>query len=622
MADPQLRPGALIDRRFLLGRRLGSGSTGVVWLAQDQHTNQEVALKLLHPKMSHDEMLVAQLAREADVLQQLDHPHIARSFAFQPNGPFVYLAMEFIDGKPLHEVIGAHTRSNTYFTHSQVIRMLGQLCDAVAYAHGKYIVHRDLKPQNVMVIGDGEGISIKVLDFGIARLLEGSIFDATTLGRQLGSLFYMSPEQTRGEPADVRSDVFALGVLLFELVTLRRAWAWDENDVPIPAFERPVPHGEANAIAAVFTRITSGRRPRASEVRLELPPAFDAVITRALAVRREDRFASVQEFATEAMLALKRITGSVEAPTELAPAVGMDYREAMLEEPLLESTPSPSPDDATRTRTNEYAKTAILLAADEDSFGGSTIVESDSAPLGPGARDPSASITAPPDTQVPRSIPETVEYRASADESSSTSLGKAILARQNPPAQEEERTVRPDEPTHASSGSARPQSLSPPGPTVRQSAIAYDARSYDDTEAPSSRSIADTLDPAAPPPEQSYLAPLIGIAIVSMLAAIFIGLLVYRADAPHVEAIPVPTETKRDGHRHPRLWKLLADMKAHPADKAVQVKLRDGIVASTDALADRELANALIACANGNQLMMNAEGLENCLLRLEAAKRK
>ena len=289
----ELRQGAVLDDRFTLVRRLGAGSTGAVWLARDR-AGGVVACKILHPKMSDEEGLVAQMMREARVLTQLSHPNITRPIEFSTEGRFVYLAMEFVDGKPLQEVMGEQARQEVYFSGHEVLRLYGPLCEGVAYAHSKYIVHRDLKPHNVMVVETEQGPQIKVLDFGLARLLEGSIFEATTFGRALGSLFYMSPEQTRGEPATTQSDVFALGALLFELTTLHRAWARDANGQPVPAFSKPVP-GAANNLATVFERLAKAPRPRAKDVRPDVPAELDALICSAMALDPGDRPKSVPD---------------------------------------------------------------------------------------------------------------------------------------------------------------------------------------------------------------------------------------------------------------------------------------------------------------------------------------
>jgi hypothetical protein len=339
----QLKPGMVVDGRFTLKRRLGAGSTGAVWVASDAKAGgEDVALKLLHPQMADDRQLVAQLEREASVLTQLAHPNIARPIVFSADGAFVYLAMELVDGRALHEELGERSRQRRPYRARELASLFGQLTSAVAYAHAKWIVHRDLKPHNVIVTAHDDELGVKVVDFGIARLLEGSLFEATTLGRQLGSLFYMSPEQTRGEPADARSDVFALGSILFELLTLHRAWAWDPEGRPLPAFAGPLQHREANALASVVERIARAPRPRPSALRPELFPAFDDLVTRALAVRAADRYASVAELAEDAAQALAQLARREEAEDDGVTAATIPAQGGESAAPVTDELPAPS----------------------------------------------------------------------------------------------------------------------------------------------------------------------------------------------------------------------------------------------------------------------------------------
>lgn len=315
-----LQPGTVIDQRYTLERRLGSGSTGVVWLAKDTQRDQAVALKILHPKMSHDQVLVAQLAREARILAQLEHPHIAQCFELVTEGDFVYLVMEVVAGQPLSEELGEHSRASLPFKIGEVSAIFGPLCRAVAHAHERGIVHRDLKPQNVMLTSRSP-IGIKVLDFGIARLLEGNPFDATTMGRQLGSLFYMSPEQTRGEPADAKSDVFALGAMAFELLTLRRAWVWDEAEQPVAAFAQPIPASPINAMGTVMARIGHAERPRPTQFRADLPLMIDEVVMRAMAIAPGDRYPGPLPFLEALQDSLQSVTAKDDPLTTVLPEV-------------------------------------------------------------------------------------------------------------------------------------------------------------------------------------------------------------------------------------------------------------------------------------------------------------
>lgn len=289
-SDTILKPGTVVEDRFRLKRLLGAGGTGAVWLATDDEAHgAEVVLKILHPHFDRYSVAIKQLEREAELLAQLDHPNIARPFVFSSRGPHTFLAMELIDGRSLDQEIGLHTRSSAYFPDAELLRVFGEICAAVTHAHSRTIIHRDLKPQNVMISRRGGAISVKVLDFGIAKLTEGNLFDATTFGRRIGSMFYMAPEQCKGESADQRSDIFALGVILFELLTLRRAWAWDTGGRPLRAFDAPMPADGANALSAVIIRVATAPRPRPSAVRPDVPVALDEVLARAMAIEPDDR---------------------------------------------------------------------------------------------------------------------------------------------------------------------------------------------------------------------------------------------------------------------------------------------------------------------------------------------
>jgi serine/threonine protein kinase len=363
--DTTLRPGTIIDDRYMLVRQLGAGGCGAVWLATDggqsaaERDMSDIVLKILHPHFDRYSLAVKQLAREAELLGQLAHPNIARPLAFSSNGPHTYLAMEFIEGRPLDQEIGAHTRTDTYFSDHEVLRLFGEICSAVSHAHSRAIIHRDLKPQNVMVARKGGSLFVKVLDFGIAKLLEGSLFDATTFGRRIGSMFYMAPEQCKGESADVRSDIFSLGVMLFEILTLRRAWAWDQSERPLRAFEHPLPADGANAVSAVLMRVATAPRPRPTDARPDLPRQLDDVLTRAMAIAPEDRYPTVDALLTTLSRVIMEST--LEFQTEVV-TVKSRVPSWMLKE---SSTPKEfsSPVDDSDTRLDQVPDVAVKAGA-------------------------------------------------------------------------------------------------------------------------------------------------------------------------------------------------------------------------------------------------------------------
>ena len=313
-----LKAGTILDGKYRLIRRLGTGSTGAVWLTRDEN-NVNFACKILHSHLADSRSIMDRLRREADILSRLAHRGIPKHVQTCLDTAPAYLVIEYIDGEPLHEVIGRQSERQEDFSGTWIRNIFAQLCDALTYAHAENIVHRDVKPQNIMLVDAAVDPKLKVLDFGHARLLEGSIFDATTFGRALGSPLYMSPEQARGHPATIQSDVFALATVLYELVTLHRAWVRKENDGPLPAFSEPVPPAY-NGLPVVLDRIRNGRRPSVQGVRPKLPAEFDRLFERALAIEPSKRPATVDAFRAAAWPLLSALTDPPPAVAPIAAA--------------------------------------------------------------------------------------------------------------------------------------------------------------------------------------------------------------------------------------------------------------------------------------------------------------
>jgi Tol biopolymer transport system component/tRNA A-37 threonylcarbamoyl transferase component Bud32 len=206
--------------RYEIVRALGSGAMGEVYAAYDERLDREVALKVLRPQFAEDFQRRERFEREAKAIAALDHPNIVTIYSVEEADGSHFITMQLIEGKTLDQVIPEGGMP--------VETLLGialRLVEAVAAAHQKGIVHRDLKPSNVMVTGDGR---LKVLDFGLAKLrsetshlqsLSGESIGLTLEGQIVGTVAYMSPEQAEGRPADHRSDIFSLGVLMFEMAT-------------------------------------------------------------------------------------------------------------------------------------------------------------------------------------------------------------------------------------------------------------------------------------------------------------------------------------------------------------------------------------------------------------------
>ena len=281
----------------------------------DHTRGHEVALKLLHPRFRMRSDGRERLGKEAEALASLDHPHVARAYAVDMDAEQPHLVMELVEGVGLDVDIGSRAGADRHYEDDELRRVLGQLCSAVSAAHAKGIIHRDLKPANVVVARRDGQLSVKILDFGLAKWLERDE-PQTTQGRVLGSLSFMSPEQASGRPVDHRTDIFALGVLFFEMVTLRRVWARGEIGEPLRAYAEAVQPNPYNTPEGLAARIAADPRPTASRFRAGVRPEVDRLLERAMAIVPEDRFDAADAF----LQALPDVLCDEFPPTMVSPA--------------------------------------------------------------------------------------------------------------------------------------------------------------------------------------------------------------------------------------------------------------------------------------------------------------
>jgi TolB-like protein/tRNA A-37 threonylcarbamoyl transferase component Bud32 len=258
-----------IDRRlghYHILERVGAGGMGVVYRARDERLDRDVALKLLPQGSVGDDRGRGPFKQEALALSRLNHPNVATIHDFDGDQGIDFLVMEFVDGTPVEALIRAGGRSD-----AEVRRIGVELANGLVALHQHGIVHRDLKPGNLRLTSDGR---LKILDFGLARLLLSASTNVTAPGgdvaRFAGTLAYMSPEQARGEAADARSDIYAVGAVLYELATGR---------VPFPGKRG------AELLAAIINQ--TPERPRA--LNPQLSESLDRTIMRALAKNRAER---------------------------------------------------------------------------------------------------------------------------------------------------------------------------------------------------------------------------------------------------------------------------------------------------------------------------------------------
>ncbi len=296
-----LQPGELLSGRYKLHQKLGHGGFGAVWSAEDlaMPSNPPVAVKVLLPQLHENRRLVDRFTNEAEVLLDLHHPNIVRAYDFFSDKDRLCLVLELLDGEELTALLSTKSQQKHILDVDLIRDVFEQLCQGVAAAHEVGVLHRDLKPQNIMLLNaQADSLllkQVKILDFGLAKLLDGEQSDATTIGRRFGSYMYMSPEQVAGTHTDQRADIFSLGCILFELLTARRTWARDPNTREATPFDRPIRKNEQNSPPQIFNRIMNAPRPVPSQYRSGLPTALDELVAAALSVSKEARPATVTE---------------------------------------------------------------------------------------------------------------------------------------------------------------------------------------------------------------------------------------------------------------------------------------------------------------------------------------
>ncbi|HEX3905447.1 MAG TPA: serine/threonine-protein kinase [Polyangia bacterium] len=265
--------GRTLNHRYLVEDKVGEGGFGAVFRGKQIATGREVALKILHPHNVSDETIVARFRREAEACSKLRDPHTVTTYDFDetPDG-ILYLAMELLRGHSLHQV----QKSDGPLPFERVLRILDQVAASLAEAHANGIVHRDMKPENVFIeTREGED-HVKVLDFGIAKVVsdERQVPALTAVGQTLGTLEFMSPEQLRGQKLDGRSDIYALGMMSYEMLTGTLPFASAKSPIDIINFHM---RHEPPAPSKLSDKVT-------------IPAAVDAIILKMVAKDKDKRF--------------------------------------------------------------------------------------------------------------------------------------------------------------------------------------------------------------------------------------------------------------------------------------------------------------------------------------------
>ena len=260
--------GKTIFGRYRIEGRLGEGAMAEVFRAHDPDIGRTVAIKLLKAQHATDPVVVARFTREARAAGALNHANIATIYDVGEVDGTAYIAMELVEGRPLDEVLHASGR----MPYERVLVLARQLADALGYAHRAGIIHRDVKPSNILVAPDGS--SAKLLDFGVARVGDSdpAALARTQVGQMIGTPRYMSPEQALGLPVDHRSDLFSLGVVLYEMVTGKIAFP-------------------GTALATLAIQIAQEKVAPIDDSATDCPAGLRAIIDRLLAKKPDQRFA-------------------------------------------------------------------------------------------------------------------------------------------------------------------------------------------------------------------------------------------------------------------------------------------------------------------------------------------
>lgn len=267
MAQDRLT-GTLFDRRYQIQKRIGSGGMANVYLAEDQSLHRLVAIKVLNDRFSEDEQFVERFSREASAAARLNHPNIVQVYDRGEADGAYYIAMEYVDGPTLKQIV----TEQGPLSEAHVYSYAQQALNGLRFAHKNGVIHRDVKPHNFMVNDEGR---VKIADFGIARA--GADKGLTEVGSIIGTAQYLSPEQARGEHVTGASDLYSMGVVLYEMITGRVPF---DGDAPVN----------------IAIKHVNDPPPVPSTFRPGLSPQLEAVVMKALAKHPEDRYETADDF--------------------------------------------------------------------------------------------------------------------------------------------------------------------------------------------------------------------------------------------------------------------------------------------------------------------------------------
>ncbi|MFN8497686.1 MAG: protein kinase [Anaerolineae bacterium] len=290
MTDPTK---TLIDNRYRTDAEVGQGGMAIVYRAYDERLARPVAIKMMRPQFAGDPTFLARFRREAVALANLLHPNLAAVWDSGETGGIPFIVMEYVDGDNLK----THIVAEAPMPADRVIALMIQVCEGVGAAHRAGLVHRDLKPQNILLTRGGQ---VKVTDFGIARSVAATAVSRTQTGQVWGTAQYIAPEQAAGQQISPATDVYSLGVIMFEMLTGRLPF---EGDSPI----------------ALATQHLQAEPPPLRSVNPKVPRGLEMIVTRAMQKRPEARYPDADALCS-ALKAYQRLGEQITGPIPVAAA--------------------------------------------------------------------------------------------------------------------------------------------------------------------------------------------------------------------------------------------------------------------------------------------------------------
>ena len=272
--------GEIIAGRYRLLEEVGAGGMALIYLAIDELTDQQCALKILREEYSNDREYIRQFKNEGAALQALDHPNIVKVYHVGKDHGRYFIAMEYVKGRTIKQII----QEDGAFPVEEAVYIATDICHALQHAHDHNIVHRDIKPQNLL-IREEDGV-VKIMDFGIAAVESTKNPSVLSSGNVIGSVHYIAPEQACGDPTDKRTDIYSLGVTLYEMLTARLPFDGDST-------------------VAVAMKQVSDEAESPHEINPDIPISLSDVVQKALAKDPEERYQKAMDFANDLSYAME-----------------------------------------------------------------------------------------------------------------------------------------------------------------------------------------------------------------------------------------------------------------------------------------------------------------------------